>query len=323
MKNRLKDINETNFNNVAIETFNYQYLNVEVYRNFCEILGKHPKNVKQIEDIPFLPIEFFKTHHIISCNYLNSFEQVFESSGTTGVQTSKHYIGDLGLYKESYLTHFEQVFGKPDNYYIIGLLPSYLERQNSSLVNMVSELSKLSKSQKEDFYLYNFEDLAKRLKTLNGEKVLLFGVTFALLDFSEQYRGINLSNTIIVETGGMKGRGTEPIRAELHLQLKNNLKPQKIVSEYGMTELLSQAYSTENDKFYTPSWLKIGIRDVNNPLDNNFNSGRGALSIIDLANYHSCSFINTQDLGVLYSDGGFNVLGRFDASDVRGCSLLY
>jgi hypothetical protein len=250
-------------------------------------------------------------------------ELFFESSGTTGQINSRHYIVDPTIYEESFLKGFERVYGSTRDWVIIGLLPSYLERQNASLVYMVDALIKMSSQEESGFYLYDFQALGNVLQKckLNGKKVLLFGVTFALLQWADAFPG-HYPNVTIIETGGMKGRGKELTRAALHQILKEKLQAAEIHSEYGMTELLSQAYSTDEGIFHCPPWMKALKRDLYDPLNVTLNAGRGCINIIDLANLNSCSFIATQDIGRFYADGSFEVLGRVDHSDIRGCNLL-
>lgn len=309
------------FAEAALKVFNYQYQNVTVYKSFCDYLRKTPENVTSITEIPFLPISFFKQLRIIDKNRKE--EILFTSSGTTGSITSKHFVANKHLYETSFLKAFKQFYGAPDNYVILALLPSYLERTGSSLVYMVDCLIKKSKHPDSGFYLHNFKELANTLKHLDksGQKVLLIGVSFALLDLVEQYQ-FNLNNTIVMETGGMKGRRKELIREELHQILRKGFGVNTIHSEYGMTELLSQAYSKGNGKFSCPPWMKILTRDPEDPLSQTGFGKTGGINVIDLANLHSCSFIATQDLGKVYEDETFEVLGRFDNADIRGCNLM-
>jgi hypothetical protein len=311
---------EQEFNTLAIEVFNYQFSNNLVYNNFCKHLKVNPTSVNSIGKIPFLPIEFFKTH-IIKTGEFNA-QQVFLSSGTTGPNQSKHFVKDLALYEASYMNAIKQFYGEIEDYCVLGLLPSYLEREGSSLIYMVDDLIKKSKSQNSGFFLNNHQDLIEILvkNIKNKQKTILFGVSFALLDLAENYQ-IDLSDVIIMETGGMKGRRKELTRLELHWIYKDSFNVSSIHSEYGMTELLSQAYSNGNGVFKTPDWMKILIRDVNDPFNFLDDNKTGGINVIDLANINSCSFIATQDLGKITKDG-FEVLGRFDNSDLRGCNLL-
>lgn len=313
--------NDLDFKKRALEVFEYQYLNNEVYQSFCNYLNKDLSNVKTIVDIPFLPIEFFKSKIIVSSDA--PVQATFTSSGTTGNNTSKHHVTDLKLYQKSYTEGFNHFYNAIDGLCILALLPSYLERQGSSLIYMVEDLIKESNHKQSGFYLDNFITLKDRLEKLDssGVKTLLIGVSFALLDFVEQY-SFNLKNTIIMETGGMKGRRKELVREELHALLKQGFGVSTIHSEYGMTELLSQAYSMGDGIFNTPPWMQVFIRDTEDPLSYQSNGKTGGLNIIDLANVNSCSFIATQDLGKRFDDGSFQIIGRFDNSDIRGCNLM-
>ena len=312
---------EKEFESIALVTFRSQYEGVEIYRKFINSLGKTPEDIKSINDIPFLPAEFFKNHKIISEN--KDAEIIFSSSGTTGSSTSKHYVADLTLYKESFKDSFELFYGSPSDYCILALLPSYLERDGSSLIYMTEELIRLSGHKDSGFYLNNFEDLSEKLKSLKKQniKILLLGVSFALLDLAGKFPQ-NLSGITIMETGGMKGRKKEITREELHKILQNAFHVDSIHSEYGMTELLSQAYSKGKGIYYPPPWMKILITDPHDPFEILPNGKSGRINIIDLANQNSCSFISTSDLGKVFEDGSFEVLGRMDYSDLRGCNLM-
>lgn len=321
-KNEIFNIqNQEEFTSIALSIFKHQFKNNKVYRSFCSLLNIYYSDIKHIEEIPFLPIQFFKSHKILSTT--DTVQQIFTSSGTTGSTTSKHQVTDISLYEKSYFKAFKHFYGNIEEYTILALLPSYLERKGSSLIYMVDDLIKKSKKPKSGFYLNNLSTLKDTLIELdnNGEKVLLIGVSFALLDLVETYT-FNLKNTIIMETGGMKGRRKELVRNELHEILRYGFGVNHIHSEYGMTELLSQAYSKGNGIFNTPPWMKILIRDTENPLEILSNGKTGGINVIDLANVNSCSFIATQDLGKIYSDSSFEILGRFDHSDIRGCNLL-
>lgn len=311
----------SDFEQKALEIFNFQYLNNEVYKQFCDLLHRTPAEVKQIEKIPFLPIEFFKTHNI--CSSETSPEAVFTSSGTTGTHTSKHFVSDLDIYEESFRRAFKLFYGDVANYAVLALLPSYLEREGSSLIYMVQDLIQQSKHPASGFYLHDLEALVKQLKILEAQqqKTLLIGVSFALLDLGEDH-SLDLKHTIVMETGGMKGRRKELIRAELHERLKKGLGVENIHSEYGMTELLSQAYAVKNGIFECPPWMKIIIRDPEDALEIVSEGKSGGINVIDLANINSCSFIATQDLGKNLGGGKTEVLGRFDNSDIRGCNLM-
>ena len=313
--------NQKDFNEIALEVFSYQFQHNKVYRVFCELLNRNPKNVQTIEQIPFLPIEFFKKKKVVSG--LASEEIIFTSSGTTGLNTSKHYVTNLKVYEQSFLKAFELFYGKPEEMVVLALLPSYLERRGSSLIYMAESLIKRSKHPESGFYLDELENLQKKLSALDksGKKILLLGVSFALLNLVENY-DFNLKNTTIMETGGMKGRRKEMIREELHQILSQGFGVEKIHSEYGMTELLSQAYSKGDGIFDTPPWMKIFIRDAEDALSYLPAHKTGGINVIDLANFNSCSFIATQDLGRKIQKDQTEILGRFDNSDIRGCNLL-
>lgn len=313
--------NTEDFNRVALQVFQYQYEHNKVYRQFCRFLKQAPEQVDAIEKIPFFPIELFKSHTVISSD--KTPEIIFSSSGTTGVQTSQHPVIDMEVYKKSFRKGFEQFYGDIQEYTVLALLPSYLERKGSSLIFMVNDLIERSQSKHSGFYLNNLSSLRNKLLELDraGEKVLLIGVSFALLDLTERFT-FNLENTIVMETGGMKGRRKEMIRAELHQHLKQGLGVEKIHSEYGMTELLSQAYSKGDGIFECPPWMKFLVRDPEDPLEIIPRGKTGGLNVIDLANVNSCSFIATQDLGKTFKNGSLEILGRFDNSDIRGCNLL-
>ncbi|MFC2112550.1 acyl transferase [Bacteroidota bacterium] len=313
--------NEDEFSKLALEVFQYQAAENPVYAEYLKLLGRAPSSISSLEEIPFLPVEFFRKHRVLSGD--KKHEVVFESSGTTSSEASKHYVHDLALYRESFSRGFRHFYGDPKQYRILALLPSYLERQNSSLVYMAEELVRLSGHPESGFYLDNLEELVHQLEKSeeSGHKTLLLGVSFALADLAEKYP-VELKHTIIMETGGMKGRRKEMTREELHELLKNGFGIASVHSEYGMTELLSQAYSKGNGIFHCPPWMKILIRDPYDPLSPMLRDSSGGINIIDLANIHSCSFISTQDIGRLTGDGGFTVLGRFDNSDIRGCNLM-
>lgn len=309
------------FNKIALKVFRHQYDNNAIYRNFCDLLAKDKHNVKAIQDIPFLPIQFFKSHSVVSSS--DPIKVTFTSSGTTGMVTSRHLITDVTYYEQSFRRAFSQFYGNTEDYAILALLPSYLEREGSSLIYMVEDLIHGSNNPHSGFYLNNYEELISKLTTLEsaGQNVLLIGVTYALLDLVEKQE-FNLKNTIIMETGGMKGRRREMIREELHDVLCNGFGVSEIHSEYGMTELLSQAYSLGNGIFECPPWMDILIRDTEDALTYIDNGKTGGINVIDLANINSCSFIATQDLGKKYPNQSFEVLGRFDNSDIRGCNLM-
>ncbi len=309
------------FTEIALKVFKHQFKNNKVYRSFCDLLYKHPSDIAKIEDIPFLPIQFFKSRKVLSS--LNQIDETFTSSGTTGNITSKHFVTNINVYKESYLKGFAHFYGNIEDYVVLALLPNYLERKGSSLVFMVNDLIKKTKNSESGFYLNNLDDLAQKLINLDkkNQKVLLIGVSFALLDLVEKQQ-FNLKSTIIMETGGMKGRRKELIREELHQILQNGFGVKEIHSEYGMTELLSQGYSNGNGIFETPPWMQILTRDTEDALTINSKEKNGGINVIDLANYNSCSFIATQDLGKLHQNGTFEIIGRFDNSDIRGCNLM-
>jgi len=308
------------FLKASLEIFKYQYTHVPIYRTFCEFLKKTPESVSKLEDIPFLPITFFKQQKILSSKKQQ--EVLFTSSGTTNTIPSKHFVADLKIYQESFLRGFEHFYGDIKQWTILALLPSYLEREGSSLVYMVDQLIKNSNSLESGFYLYDLEALIHKIFQLEkkNKKTLLIGVSYALLDLIEKQK-FKLKNTIIIETGGMKGRRREMIKQELHTILKEGFGVSHIHSEYGMTELLSQAYSYGDGVFSCPPWMKIITRDPEDPLTLIKNK-TGGINVIDLANIYSCSFIATQDLGKQLSDHTFEILGRFDESDVRGCNLM-
>ena len=309
------------FKNAAIALFHDQYNHNPVYREYTILIGTNPDAVTSIKDIPFLPIDLFKSHQVIRTGMKP--EKIFESSGTTGNATSKHFVADLSLYRWSMRKAFELFFDAPQEYCILALLPSYLERDNSSLVFMVNQLMEWSGHPSNGFFLDDLATLATILEQLNArkQKTILFGVSFALLELAANYN-LTLPNTTIIETGGMKGKRKEITREELYATLKSTLKVNKICSEYGMTELLSQAYADEMGTFNCPPWMRVMIRDTQDPFYYLEQEKTGGINVIDLANQHSCAFIATYDLGKLHIDGSFEVLGRFDHSDLRGCNLL-
>ena len=312
---------EDEFNAAALAVFKFQYTNNLVYQEFCNLLNKNIVSVTNYTDIPFLPIQFFKSKKVLIQNATP--EITFSSSGTTGTVTSKHYVSNVQVYIDSYLKGFKYFYGDIREYCVLALLPSYLEREGSSLIYMADDLIKKSDHPDSGFYLNNIDALVTKLQALEkkGVKVLLIGVSFALLDVAEQYN-LNLKNTIVMETGGMKGRRKELIREELHQELQKGFGVTEIHSEYGMTELLSQAYSKGNGIFNTPPWMKILTRDPEDPLTLQAIGKTGGINVIDLANVNSCAFIATQDLGKVHQDNSFEIIGRFDNSDIRGCNLL-
>jgi len=321
-------IKPEDFERHALDMYRYQYHKVPIYRLFCDMLRKQPVHVQRLTEIPFLPIRFFKTHRVIEKGATEKL--IFESSGTTEAIQSKHLIANPEMYQLSFLSAFRLFYGDPSSYCILGLLPSYIERGNSSLVYMVDELIRISKNPLSGFYLYDHMKLAKTI--INNESkaipTLLIGVTYALLDFFETH-SIQLKSTLVMETGGMKGRRKEMTREEVHQIICSHTGHQCIHSEYGMTELLSQAYSKCNGLFNCPPWMRVVLRSEDDPFevyDISDCSGMGktgVVNIVDLANAHSCSFIATDDIGKLFPNGSFEIMGRLDASDIRGCSLMY
>ncbi len=324
MENIFDILTEQDFLNASLKTFYYQYENVEIYRKFVDYLKINPREVDSLTKIPFLPIEMFKNHQILDKNVTT--DLFFQSSGTTQMNLSKNFIADEKIYQESIYKSFKRFIGVPEDFIFLGLLPSYLEKQNSSLIYMVDYLMKKSGKPENGYFLYNHEDLFELLNTLKDKKVILFGVSFALLDFLDFCNSNTLalkhSNTLtVIETGGMKGRKEEITKDELLKILQEGFKTDKIYSEYSMTELLSQAYSLGNNEYQCPKWMRIMVRNAEDPFNYEKEGRTGAINIIDLANIHSCSFIATQDLGKIVGDK-FQVLGRIDHSDIRGCSLL-
>ena len=314
---KIKTIDD--FESMAVKIFKYQFDNNKIYRSFCDLIDKNPSDITNSNQIPFLPIKFFKSHTVLSSN--QSIEKKFISSGTTNTNLSTHYITDLKLYESSFENSFKYFFGDIKEFTILALLPSYLENKNSSLIYMADKLIKKTNRKNSGFYLDNYIELKDKLIELKKEKVILIGVTFALLNLIEKFN-FKLPNLTIVETGGMKGRRKEMIRNELHTKLINGFGTDLICSEYGMTELLSQAYSTNNGIFQCPPWMKIHIREPQDALSFKKNGITGGVNVIDLANINSCSFIATEDLGKKNNENNFEILGRFDNSDIRGCNLL-
>jgi phenylacetate-coenzyme A ligase PaaK-like adenylate-forming protein len=309
------------FEKIALKVFRYQYENNKVYKEFCDFLKTDVQKVKSLQQIPFLPIQFFKSHAVVSNT--DEIQETFTSSGTTGMITSQHLVTDVSLYEQSYRQAFSQFYGNIEDYAVLALLPSYLERSGSSLIYMVKDLIELSNNEHSGFYLRNYDELITKLIELDnaGQNVILIGVTYALLDLIEKQK-FQLKNTIIMETGGMKGQRKEMIREELHKILSQGFGVPSIHSEYGMTELLSQAYSLGDGIFECPSWMHILIRDTEDALSYVDYGKTGGVNVIDLANINSCSFIATQDLGKKYHNNAFEILGRFDHSDIRGCNLM-
>ena len=313
--------NQKQFEKIALKVFRFQYDSNDVYREFCQLLNVEKHQVKSLEQIPFLPIQFFKSHAIVSNTH--PAQETFTSSGTTGMVTSKHLVTDISLYEESYRKGFSQFYGNIEDYTILALLPSYLEREGSSLIYMVNDLIQRTNNPDSGFYLNQYDELIKKLIDLDdsGKNIILIGVTYALLDLIERQK-FQLKNTIVMETGGMKGKRKEMIREELHKILCNGFGVSTIHSEYGMTELLSQAYSLGNGVFECPPWMQILIRETEDALNYVDRGKTGGINVIDLANINSCSFIATQDLGKKNPNNSFEVLGRFDNSDIRGCNLM-
>ena len=309
------------FDKLALKVFRFQHENNKVYREFCDFLNTNPQKVKTIQQIPFLPIQFFKSHEVISST--DVIQEIFTSSGTTGMITSKHLVTDISIYEESFRNAFSEFYGNIEDYTVLALLPSYLERDGSSLIYMVNDLIEHSNNAHSGFYLNNYDELIAKLISLDnsGQNVLLIGVTYALLDLIE-LQNFQLKNTIIMETGGMKGKRKEMIREELHEILSKGFGVENIHSEYGMTELLSQAYSFGKGIFECPNWMQILIRDTEDALSYVDYGKNGGINVVDLANINSCSFIATQDLGKYHSNNSFEILGRFDNSDIRGCNLM-
>jgi hypothetical protein len=312
---------QKDFEHVALEVFGYQYRSNAVYKKYCDSLHTGPDKIEGIADIPFMPIGFFKSHDITSVG--GPFQKIYTSSGTTGENVSRHLVKDVKIYRESSLRAFEMFYGPVSGYCILALLPSYLERGGSSLVEMAACFMEKGSDPDGGFFMNDFEKLNRILlrKEKEGKKTLLLGVSFGLLDFVGKYT-FRLKNTIVMETGGMKGRRKELTRQELHHLLCQGFGVEGIHSEYGMTELLSQAYAKGNGLFFAPPWMKVLIRDQYDPFHYLGTGRTGGINVIDLANVQSCSFIETKDLGRFHNNGGFEVLGRFDNSDIRGCNLM-
>lgn len=314
---KIFDLDPDGFQGLALDIFRYQYERNPIYRSYCAQIGRSPDDIREIEQIPFLPISFFKTHRVVTGEFTP--ELVFQSSGTTGMTRSTHHVKEASFYETSYTRGFESTYGPVSGKRILGLLPSYLEQGDSSLVYMVQGLIRDSGHPESGFFLNDHERLKDTLQ--KGGPTILIGVTYALLDFAGRF-SFPLKETIVMETGGMKGRREELTRMEVHERLKQAFSLEKIHSEYGMTELLSQAYSQGEGIFACPPWMRVLLREEEDPLTVKKNPGNGVLNIIDLANLYSCSFIATEDAGRLRQDGTFEVLGRMDNSDIRGCSLL-
>ncbi|MFA7116217.1 MAG: acyltransferase [Bacteroidales bacterium] len=327
MKNKIFQTNESNFLEHSLEIFYYQYDNCPVYREYCALMDIMKSDVKTLFDIPFLPISFFKSHKVICSKDTSAkVDIVFSSSATTGMVPSKHYVLDVSVYDRAFMKDFKYFYENIEDYTVLALLPSYLERKGSSLIYMIDRFIKDSKSLDSGYYLYNYEDMYHKMVELLsvGKKCILFGVTFALLDFVKEYQlpsGLN-SNLIVFETGGMKGRGKELSRDEIHARITKALGCDTVNSEYGMCELLSQGYSKGNGLFYCPPWMKILIRDLVNPFEYLPYNKKGGINVIDLANINSCSFIETEDLGTLYKDSSYTVEGRISKAERRGCNMI-
>lgn len=321
MHKRILEVDDLSFDALTMEVFNYQSKHCKIYNRFLELLHIDTTNIKKKEDIPFLPIEFFKNFTIADSD--SDFETVFESSSTTGIGASKHFVRDLKFYLSSCKNSFSQIIGDPANYCHLALLPSYIERGNSSLIAQVSEFINLSQFKQSSFFLHHQDTLKQTLQSNIDQNVptVLWGVTYALLDFAEQYP-MPLNDTIVMETGGMKGRRKEITRTELHDKLIDAFGVQQIYGEYGMTELMSQAYSKSNGLYQCPNTMRIHIREINDPFSGPIYNRHGAVNIIDLTNLHSCSFISTSDLGKAKDPSIFEILGRIDHSDTRGCNLM-
>lgn len=317
---KIFNVDDKNFEQIAFEVFQFQYINNNIYKSYCDLLKKTPSNIGDISGIPFLPISFFKSHSVMCTK---KYDKVFHSSGTTNENLSKHYVSDIHIYEQSFLKNFIDNYGDPKDYVILGLLPNYMENENSSLIYMVNNLIELSESNDSGFFLKEYDFIIEKMKSLAREnkKIILIGVSYALLDLTES-KNLNFENTIIIETGGMKGRRREMIKKELHETLKERTGLKKIHSEYGMTELLSQAYSKGDGIFSCPNWMRVFIRDINDPNFLYSNNKSGGINIIDLANINSCSFIATEDMGSLHKNGNFEIMGRIDHTDTRGCNLL-
>lgn len=321
-KNKIFNINNSEkFKSIALEVFRFQAQENNVYKEFISYLNVDVNKVKELTQIPFLPIEFFKSRKVVTGN--NKEQEIFLSSGTTGMSQSMHYVTDISIYEESYSKGFEYFYGNIEDYVVLGLLPAYLERKGSSLIYMVDDLIKKSKHAESGFYLNDHDKLVENIIRLENrkQKILLIGVSFALLDLLDDYN-LDLRYTTIMETGGMKGRRKELIREELHSEFTQGFGVEKIHSEYGMTELLSQAYSKGDGIFKCPPWMKVLTRDTEDPFSYLGSGKSGGINVIDLANINSCSFIATQDLGRIYADESFEIIGRFDHSDIRGCNLM-
>lgn len=318
----VESVTALRFEDLALEVFRFQYEHNELYRAFCEAIGRRPGQVRGLADIPFLPISFFKTHRVWTGDTLHEAGLVFESSGTTGETPSRHFVRDAALYEASLMAGFKAAFGPPEDYVFLALLPSYLERKNASLVHMAQMFMARGGHAESGFFLNEWRELAARIRQLQerGRKVILLGVSFALLDFAEAHP-MNLQGITVMETGGMKGRREECTRSQLHEFLKAQWQLPEIATEYGMTELLSQAYASREGLLTPAPTMRVLLREPSDPL-HVFEQGHGVLNVIDLANLHSCAFIATDDVGVVHDAQSFEVLGRSDYSALRGCSLM-
>jgi phenylacetate-coenzyme A ligase PaaK-like adenylate-forming protein len=310
------------FNALALQIFHFQYQNNEIYNRYVSALPINARDITHYTQIPCLPISFFKSQEVV-CQTIHQDTVCFTSSGTTGQITSKHYVNDVSIYEFSFNKGFELFYGKPSDYCILALLPNYLEREGSSLVYMFDHLINQSKQPDSGFYLNNINELVAKIEELKqrNQKTLLLGVTYALLDLADLNTELS-DDVIVMETGGMKGKRPEMLKEELHTILKEKFKVNAIHSEYGMTELLSQAYSKKDGLFACPPWMRVLVRDVNDPFSYSFNKKTGGINVIDLANINSCSFIETKDLGKIHDNNQFEIIGRFDNSDIRGCNLM-
>jgi phenylacetate-coenzyme A ligase PaaK-like adenylate-forming protein len=313
---------DTQFSALALDIFRHQVENNKVYGEYVKAIGKKAAEVKRIEDIPFLPVSFFKTHDVV-CGKDGKYDTIFTSSTTSGDNPSRHLVRDIEIYKESFRKGFSHFYGDIKDYCVLALLPSYLERSGSSLVFMAEDMVTNSNNKLSGFYIHNYNELAEKLALLEkqGKKVLLLGVTYALLKLAEEYP-MHLKHTVIMETGGMKGKRQELPKQEVHQILKKAFGVEHIHSEYGMTELLSQGYSKGDGVFNCPPWMRILVRDMYDPLNVGLKNTSGAINIIDLANINSCSFVATDDVGIVHENGSFEVSGRIDYSDIRGCNLM-
>jgi len=321
-QSQIYTVNEATFENIALDLFRYQARHNSVYRQYLNARRVAPAEVKRIQEIPFFPIDFFKSHAVKTGTWKH--QAVFTSSGTTGSVVSQHYVYDLSFYLRNARLCFEYFFGPLTGYHFLALLPSYLERANSSLVAMMKHFIEVSGSRGSGFYLHNLDKLVddvKKLRDLGNRKIIVWGVSFALLELAETYFP-DLSDCLVFETGGMKGRRKELTRKELHDALKIGLHVDRVYSEYGMTELFSQAYSQANGRFLCPPWMRVEVRDITDPLQVGQLNKAGGVNVIDLANIHTLAFIETADMGTVFNDGMFEIIGRADNAEIRGCNLM-